>query len=322
MTPAKKTNPYTDKPAPVHPAIAAKARAAGARPLSSDGLRCSQPQCATDLDPGPGHTRVQRDGASVLETDGEFRKAFALAHGFHESNGKLFCSKRCLLIEQSTPSGLAGEQSTGGLPHVATKRKLAAAGITLGRVSLSTLPDVDGSGETHWALCAHPGCQTKIEVPPGDVETSALRAAAAHGFVETESGVYCGGMCARQHASEIAHHTVRSMPTQPPAARVDCSDGRLAQLDIARALVRDAALAYAGAHGVPVTRVELLLAPGTGHVVALVGNGRRIAFEADTLRAACTYAISQVHAFCANSIGEFDSPFSMLTPLRVGALTR
>lgn len=286
----------TDKPA--HPALAAHRRS-GAREPSPHGIRCSQPQCETELDPGTGK-------------DETFRRQFAITHGFVEANGKLFCSRRCCAIEMNSPSGTAGETSPGGLPMVMPKAGAKGALLVAEHIVTVTTTNADGTGTTTWLGCPYPACATRIEVPKG---LDVVKIAAAHGFVEKDGRVYCGGTCHRKHLAELAQNVTRETPKVATTASI----AGVQTLEKYQALV-SAVAKELGQDG-----IELLQNHATRSAVALVdrsGSPRIVAYEADTLEGSCAHALSKLKDFLDGTVGGAMSPFTTVVPVRVGSVNR
>lgn len=293
MTEPAKTNPYTDKPKPLHPALAALARKSGAVDAASQSIRCARAACASVLDAGEGRSEAGR-------------VAYAEAHGYVKVGSVFFCSKRCKALETVMSSGTLSPADVAELrPATPTK-----SDPQLKAIVLSELADVDGSGVSHRVGCAYPSCKTSLEVPKAEsMRESAVRVAKAHGFVESASGVYCGGTCARKHAADLAHHIVRDtdVPNENAARRE-----RAAMFATYRQRVFAA--------GADLNQeIDLVLSAGSKNVVALSSHGRVAAFEADTIAEACEYALGKVPDFCAGAVGAPASPFAAVIPVRVGA---
>ena len=303
---------HTHKPTPakppVHPAIAALAKRAGVHAPIANGARCAQPRCATEIDLGPDETTDENGVVTVR--DPSYRARSLAAHGFVEAAGKLYCSRRCCMIDQQSPLGLAGEWVNTSAPAK------APAAFDGARVRTSETTDANGVVLVRWAMCDHETCATKIEIPPGgDPAEVAGRTAQAHGFVQLASGTYCGAACARQHRADVVGGTKRE---SEPVAAAPTSP---AALERYRKMVVSAAK-NAG------RTVDLIVNPATTTTVALIElqpnslSRRMVAFDGNSLEDACAGAAAKLPAFLEGVIGSSVGPFDQVHTLRVGAISR
>ncbi len=164
-------------------------------------LRCARAACETRTD--------------TTYVAPEQLAAFARVHGFVESEGRLFCSKRCSMLHQNAPDTPVNTvKSVNGTDvRTSSRSEVLRAGATPTRVTSVSGFDRDGNPVT-WFRCDLWSCETRVEAPSAE---RAAQCAAQHGFVQNEYGTFCGLNCARKARTEIDAGMQNAAPVDPRA---------------------------------------------------------------------------------------------------------
>lgn len=295
-----KPNPYTDRVPDMIAKGADKVRrmtdVAHRGSTPADGVHrrgdCARMGCPQDC--------------GMLDQPEDRRREFALAHGYVEVDGHLFCSKRCAVIHEHSPDGASRVMR----PIVAKEKSSDPTGL-----HTYELPVSDGTMMA-WVQCGYRDiCQHRFEVPASADMSARARAAVAHGYVQTPHGWFCSGTCAKRAAVDVAMRT-EAKPGQQSAERAAAghTDG-LEKLppDLEAFEVCADEVAQAVRKMAQGRDIRLLLGLGTNPpAVALVeypppgpsANQRRAeVFRSDSLEEACLRAVDAVGAFVVGQVG-------------------